>query len=135
MVNAKVAPAPTAQSKTKKRVSFADPVASVLREPPEVACENIKSPIILQDSIILSTSCCLPTVDPMLDEFMLCASHAAAQEKYMRPNSIRGDQEGTGAEHGSSKEPGGYGQQVARTAPDCKSRQIPYSPASLISVN
>jgi len=92
VVNAKVAPAPTAQSKTKKRVSFPDPVASVLREPPEVACENIKSPIILQDSIILSTSCCLPTVDPMLDEFILCASHAAAREKYMRSNSIRAEE-------------------------------------------
>ena len=28
----------------------------------------------------------------MLDEFMLCASHAAAREKYMRSNSIRAEE-------------------------------------------
>ena len=41
-INAKVALAPTTQSKTKKRVSFADPVASVLGEPPEVASAREK---------------------------------------------------------------------------------------------
>ncbi|XP_021301967.1 uncharacterized protein LOC110429769 [Sorghum bicolor] len=87
-VNAKVTPAPTVQSKTKKRVSFADPVASVLGEFPKVACENIKSPFVLQPPIIQSATCCL-LADTMLDEFMLCATHAAAGEKHMSPNNIR----------------------------------------------
>ena len=99
-INAKDAPAPTTQSKTKKRVSFADPVAFVLGEPPEVA---------------------------------------SAREKYMRPNSIRAEEIRKELEQNTiaakNLEGGGYGQQGARTAPDCKSRQIPYSPASLISVN
>jgi hypothetical protein len=71
--DAKVAPAPAAPSKPTKRVSFADPVASVLGESPEVSCENIQSPILMQCSPIKSPTRCLSSVDPVLDEIKICS--------------------------------------------------------------
>lgn len=65
-----MAPAPATTSKRNKRVSFADPVATVLGEFPAVECE-IHSTVKNQIDPILCSEHRLLCSDPMLDGFLL----------------------------------------------------------------
>jgi hypothetical protein len=104
--SAKVAPAPTAKSKSTKHVSFADPVASVLGDAPVAECEK-HSPVKDIQADLLMRSGPLPLfADPMLDEFLIAGFEGPMGAKPADSiNSKTGIRPGQYAMTGESKLP------------------------------